>query len=90
MSLKAAFLKDVMSHKLGAIYHICCYRPQSGMWTVNPFQEHLVLKVGVCLQEPGLGPVLAGSYSEMNSELKSGAGAAQRAQHGVKMEYTLK
>ena len=33
-----------MSPKLGAVYHILVYS-QYGIWTINPFKLHIVLKV---------------------------------------------
>ena len=37
-------LKDQMNHKIGAIYHIL-FKSQYGIWTVNPYKGHVVLKV---------------------------------------------
>ena len=34
-----------MNHKIRAIYHILI-QSQYGIWTINPLEGHLVLKVG--------------------------------------------
>ena len=38
--------KDEMNSKIGSIYHILL-QSQYGIWTINPFKGHFVLKAGL-------------------------------------------
>ena len=59
-----------MYHEIGAIYHILL-KSEEGKWTTNPFQDHLVLKVGGSFLIPNFAAAASAMLEAKRTELMS-------------------